>query len=93
MPTSGNATIKTSLTAADTGGSELNLLQYAWSTSKTTEPTTWTTFTNNAEISKTDITKAGTWYLWTKVTDNAGNRATSVKTSNTYKGKSKTDNC
>ena len=92
MPTSGNATIKTKLTAKDTGGSTLNLLQYAWSTSNTTEPTTWTTFTNNAEISKTDITKAGTWYLWTKVTDNAGNRATSVKTSSAFTVKAKTDN-
>ena len=91
MPTSGNATIKTTLTATDEGESGLNLLQYAWSTSKTTEPTTWTTFTNNAEISKTDITKAGTWYLWTKVTDNAGNRATNVKTSSAFTVKANTD--
>ena len=79
-PTSGNATIKTTITAADTGGSGLKTLQYAWSTSNTTEPTTWTTFTNGATVSKTDCV-AGTYYLWTKVYDNAGNRATTIKVS------------
>ena len=82
-PTSGNATIKTTLTANDTGGSALKTLQYAWSTSNTTEPTTWTTFTNGATVSKTDCT-AGTYYLWTKVVDNAGNRATNIKTSSGF---------
>ena len=79
-PTNGNATIKTTITAADTGGSGLKTLQYAWSTSNTTEPTTWTTFTNGATVSKTDCV-AGTYYLWTKVYDNAGNRATTIKVS------------
>ena len=83
MPTSGNATIKTTLTAADQGGSELNTLQYAWSTSNTTEPTTWTNFTNGSTVSKTDCT-AGNYYLWTKVTDKAGNRATNTKVSNVF---------
>ena len=83
MPTTGNATIKTTLTASDTGGSGLNTLQYAWSTSNTTEPTAWTTFTNGSEIKKTDCT-AGTYYLWTKVTDKAGNRADTVKVSSAF---------
>jgi glucan-binding YG repeat protein len=85
MPSSGKATIKTTLTAADTGGSGLNTLQYAWSTSNTTEPTSWTNFTSGSSVSKTDIASAGTYYLWTKVIDGAGNRATSVKVSNAFK--------
>ena len=79
-PTSGNATIKTKITASDTGGSGLKTLQYAWSTSNTTEPTTYTTFTNGATVSKTDCT-TGTYYLWTRVYDNAGNRAITGKVS------------
>lgn len=80
-----STTIKVKLTAADTGGSGLNTLQYAWSTSNTTEPTSgWTNFTNGSTISKNDISSAGTYYLWTKVIDKAGNRATNVKTSNAF---------
>ena len=79
-PTSGNATIKTKITASDTGGSGLKTLEYAWSTSNTTEPTTYTTFTNGATVSKTDCT-TGKYYLWTRVYDNAGNRATTGKVS------------
>ena len=79
-PPSENATIKTTITAADAEGSGLKTLQYAWSTSNTTEPTTWTTFTNGATVSKTDCTE-GTYYLWTNVYDSATNRATTVKVS------------
>ena len=77
------ATIKTKLTAADEGGSTLNTLKYAWSTSKDTAPTAWTTFTNGKEVSKADCTE-GTYYLWTNVTDIAGNTATSVRISNAF---------
>ncbi|MBO5349738.1 MAG: InlB B-repeat-containing protein [Clostridia bacterium] len=76
------AKISSKLTAADTGGSELKTLQYAWSQSNTTEPTSWTTFTSGSTVTK-DAT-GGNWYLWTNVVDNAGNRATSVKTSNAF---------
>ena len=92
MPTSGNATIKTTITAKDTGGSNLNKLQYAWSQSNTSEPTEWTTFYNEQEIEKSDITEPGTWYLWTNVTDMAGNRATSIKISSAFEIKSNTAN-
>ena len=84
MPTSGNAKISTTLTASDSGGSGLNILQYAWSTSRTTEPTSWTTFKSGETVTKSNIARAGTWYLWTKVTDKAGNRADVVKTSNAF---------
>ena len=80
IPTSGKATIKTTLTAEDTGDSGLKTLQYAWSTSNTTEPTNWTTFKSGDTVSKTDCTE-GTYYLWTNVYDNAGNKATTVKVS------------
>ena len=83
MPTTGNATIKATLTASDAGGSGLSTIQYAWATSNTTEPTTWTNFTSGSTVSKTDCT-AGTYYLWTKVTDAAGNRAETGKVSNAF---------
>ena len=84
MPTSGNAIIKTTIEAKDNGGSGLNKLEYAWSQSNTSEPSSWTKFISGDEITKTDITEPGTWYLWTNVTDGAGNRATNIKVSNGF---------
>ena len=78
-----SATIEVTLFANDKGGSGLNTLQYAWSNSNTVEPTDWKKFINGDVVSKTDCV-AGTYYLWTKVIDNAGNRATDVKTSNPF---------
>ena len=73
-----NVEIPITLSAQDSGGSGLNLLQYAWSTSNTTEPTSgWTQFTNNTTT--TISSSAGSWYLWIKVTDRAGNRAANVQ--------------
>ena len=83
MPTEGNARIEAKLTAVDTG-SGLDILQYAWSTSNTVEPTSWENFENDGIVSKEDINSPGTYYLWTKVIDQAGNRATSIKTSNGF---------
>ena len=85
MPDSGEATIKTTLTVADEGGSGLNKLEYAWSTSKDEQPKEeeWKTFENGETVSKEDC-KAGTYYLWTRVTDIAGNRAEEVKVSNSF---------
>ncbi len=60
-------------TISDAGGSGINSgsLQYIWSTS-TTEPTSgWTTFSNGSALTKTGVT--GTYYLWIKGSDNAGN--------------------
>lgn len=86
MPDSGEATIKTTLTAADEGGSGLNKLEYAWSTSKDEQPKEeeWKTFENGETVSKEDC-KAGTYYLWTRVTDIAGNRADEIKVSQEFK--------
>ena len=71
-----NVDITVKLTAADDlEGSGLNQLQYSWSTSETTEPTSgWTNFTNDTDM--TISSSAGKWYLWTKVTDKAGNTTT-----------------
>ena len=82
MPTSGNATIKATLNATDSK-SGLNILQYAWSNSNTTEPTTWNDFKNGTDVTKTDCTK-GNYYLWTNVRDKAGNRAEEIKVSNVF---------
>lgn len=80
MPTQGTATIKSKLTAEDTGGSGLDIIKYAWSTNNITEPATWIDFNLGQEVSKKDCTQ-GTYYLWTKVIDVAGNRAESIKVS------------
>ena len=82
VPNGGKITIKARLEARD-NESGLNVLQYAWSTSNTVEPTNWTTFENGKEITKADVT-SGTYYLWTKVIDNAGNRAVKIKVSNPF---------
>ena len=66
----------TTVTASDTGGSLLNTttLQYKWDTQNITAPVSgWTTFTNAATITNG---AAGTYYLWVKATDNAGNTFT-----------------
>ena len=76
------ATISTKIEAVD-NESGLNELKYAWSQSNTEEPSNWTTFTNGQIVSKTDCS-AGTYYLWTKVTDMAGNRAETIKVSKAF---------
>ncbi|MEG1059129.1 MAG: hypothetical protein RSD14_02700, partial [Clostridia bacterium] len=87
------ATIKARLSAQDTGGSNLKTVQYAWSqVNETSEPTTgWTNYTAaGQDIQKTDAV-VGTYYLWTKVIDNAGNRAENIKKSASYTVKPNTD--
>ena len=81
--TPGNTTvsISTTLTATDTG-SGIAGLGYSWSTSNSTQPSSWTIFTSGTEISGSR--SGGNSYIWTNVIDNAGNRATSVKTSNVF---------
>ena len=97
MPSEGNGKLSTTLTAEDkaeteeSGCSGLNVLQYAWSQSKTEEPTNWANFTNGSKVEKSDIIEPGTWYLWTKVIDNAGNRAEEIKVSNAFTINSNTD--
>ena len=68
----------TTVTVSDTGGSLLNIptLQYAWDTQNTITPTSgWITFTNGGII--TNDNTSGTYYLWVKATDNAGNNIVS----------------
>jgi len=77
--------ISTTLTASDSGGSALNLLQYQLTTQETVpadNDTNWKTFVNGDSI--TEAKAGGTYYLYTKVTDRAGNRATSIQKSNSY---------
>ncbi len=75
-PNGGNGTsISTTSTVNDVGGSGLNTstLQYAWS-NNTTEPSSgWVAFTNGTALSKS---VDGTYYLWIKATDTAGNSST-----------------
>ena len=64
----------TTVAISDLGGSTVDdtTLQYVWATQNTTEPTSgWQTFTNGAAITKTGTT--GTYYLWVKGKDKAGN--------------------
>ncbi len=76
------ATISTKIEAED-NESGLKEIEYAWSQSNTEEPSNWTTFTNGQTITKTDC-NAGKYYLWTKVTDIAGNRAETIKVSKEF---------
>lgn len=79
----GNTTISvnTTPTASDTG-SGIAGLSYAWGASNSQEPSTWTEFTSGTAITK--ALSGGNNYLWTNVIDNAGNRATSIKTSSAF---------
>ena len=74
--------ISKKLIAKDEGGSGLKTLSYAYSQSNTTEPTTYEEFKNEATVKKS--APGGNWYIWTKVLDNAGNRAEETKISPAY---------
>ena len=74
--------INKKLIAKDEGGSGLKTLSYAYSQSNTTEPTTYEEFKNEATVKKSAT--GGNWYIWTKVLDNAGNRAEETKISPAY---------
>ena len=76
----GYVTAKTTITVTDQGGSGLNTssLQYAWSTSSSTEPYSgWTKFSSGQSVSKTDC-GVGNYYVWVRASDNAGNTTTKV---------------
>ncbi len=82
---SSNITIATFLLAKDTGGSGLNSMQYQLSTSNTIptdDDLNWKNFTNGDTI--TENVPGGIYYIYTKVTDLAGNRAVSIQKSNPY---------
>jgi len=67
-------TASTTVTTSDLGGSILNIstLQYVWDIQNITTPSGgWAVFTNASTITKASIN--GTYYLWIKATDNAGN--------------------
>jgi len=78
--TNGGTNLKlasTIVTASDLGGSNINAstLQYVWDTQNTTTPVSgWAVFTNATTITKSAST--GTYYLWIKGSDNAGNSIT-----------------
>ena len=74
--------ISKKLIANDEGGSGLKTLSYVYSQSNTTEPTTYEEFKNEATVTKSAT--GGNWYIWTKVLDNAGNRAEETKISPAY---------
>lgn len=61
----------TKVTVSDTG-SGVNTTQYAWSTSNTVQPSSWTNFTNGATLSTPS--SSGIHYLWVKATDKVGNQ-------------------
>ncbi len=77
--------ITTKLTASDTGGSGLHILQYQLTTANeipAQEDSNWKDFINNEEI--LENVEGGTYYLYTKVIDLAGNRATEIQQSESY---------
>ncbi|MDF2866404.1 MAG: hypothetical protein K0R72_1222 [Clostridia bacterium] len=65
-------TASTVVTASDLGGSNIISLEYIWDTQNSVTPINgWTSFTSGSTITKSGMT--GTYYLWIKVVDNAGN--------------------
>ena len=75
--------ISVTLTPADNqNGSGVAVTKYAWSTDNNTEPNSWTDFVSGTPV--TNTANGGVYYLWTKVVDNAGNEATSIKVSKEY---------
>lgn len=75
--TVGKSIIKTTvkIAGADTA-------KYAWSTSKTIAPTSWSEYdTNNGGLVTKTSTSATTYYLWSKITDLSGNTTTFVSNS------------
>lgn len=80
---SGLSQASTTVTLSDAGGSLLNTatLNYVWDTQGVTAPVSgWTTFSNGATLTKVD-TGSGTYYLWIKGSDNAGNILTTISNS------------
>ena len=74
---SGSAGI-TTVTVSDLGGSlvDTSTLQYVWDTQNTATPSNgWTTFANGDTLTESGVT--GTYYLWIKANDNAGNSVVS----------------
>lgn len=73
----GNSTYEqshfTTVTVSDSG-SGVKTRQYAWSTSNTQTPTSWTNFNNGATFTTPNST--GSYYLWIKASDNVGNTTT-----------------
>ena len=85
LPGQTTADISVKLTANDEGGSNLDKLQYQITNSEIMpqdNDTNWKTFENGQTI--TEAKTGGTYYLYTKVIDGAGNRATSIQKSNAY---------
>lgn len=73
-----NCTFKTVVTGID-NESGIGTLQYYWSKDSNTQPTTgWVTGTFGKAIEKTVTEDNATYYLWIKVTDNAGNSTVCV---------------
>jgi murein DD-endopeptidase MepM/ murein hydrolase activator NlpD len=72
-----NTDVSVTLTYADAGGAGLSTRQYAWSTSNSTQPTTWTNYT--APVTQS---ADGVWYLWAKAVDGVGN--TTIKCFGAY---------
>jgi hypothetical protein len=63
--------VSTTITASDNIGVNESTLQYVWDTQNVATPTSgWATFANGSSVSKTGD---GTYYLWVKASDSAGN--------------------
>ena len=61
--------------------SGIQTAQYAWSTSNTTQPSSWTNFTSGSTITTPATT--GNHYLWIRAVDKAGNET--IATSNLFR--------
>jgi type II secretory pathway pseudopilin PulG len=71
--------VSTTITVSDNKELNISTLQYVWDTQNVMNPSTgWTTFTNAGTVSKTGD---GTYYLWVKASDSAGNNVVIISNS------------
>ena len=67
----GSSNVTVTPSYSDSGGSGLSTRQYAWSTSTST-PSSWTNYSSG----NLTLTSEGSWYLYLRATDGAGNTTT-----------------
>ena len=60
-------------------------LEYVWSKLESTAPSSgWTEFSNGDEISKINVSTAGNYYIWTRITNTESNEVLYVEPSNKF---------
>ena len=71
------AIIRSTINITFTGTAGIKTIQYGWSTSSSSQPSSWSTYSSSTSksVSKT-VYGTSTYYLWVKITDNGGDITT-----------------